>query len=78
MMLINRSLAFIRIMIWFHHKPGSSWDPQNIVHDALGKPLKTIRKGLTLYQLQETGEHETYQLDKSYVTIFMTSMKMIR
>ncbi|BCB03842.1 CAP domain-containing protein [Bacillus sp. KH172YL63] len=43
---------------------------KNIVHDALGKPLKTIRKGLTLYQLQETGEHETYQLDKSYVTIF--------
>ncbi|PFA62231.1 serine protease [Bacillus sp. AFS015802] len=40
------------------------------VQSELGKPLTNIRKGLTLYQLQNNGEQDVYQVDGSYVTIF--------
>ncbi|MBN8193144.1 CAP domain-containing protein [Bacillus sp. NTK074B] len=43
---------------------------KKVVQNELGKPLSNIRKGLTLYQLQNNGEQEVYQVDGSYVTIF--------
>ncbi|WP_226674807.1 CAP domain-containing protein [Rossellomorea aquimaris] len=45
-------------------------ESKEMVQNELGKPLKNIRKGLTLYQLQNNGEQEVYQVDGSYVTIF--------
>ncbi|WP_171050797.1 CAP domain-containing protein [Bacillus sp. BHET2] len=52
-------------------KSGVEMDvPKEVVHNELGKPLKNIRKGLTLYQLQDNGEQEVYQADGSYVTVF--------
>jgi uncharacterized protein YkwD len=36
----------------------------------LDKPLKAIRKGLVLYQLQDNGENNTFLIDNNYVTIF--------
>ncbi|WP_349293149.1 CAP domain-containing protein [Cytobacillus spongiae] len=43
---------------------------KQVVQDELGKPLTTIRKGLTLFQLQNNGEQEVFQVDGSYVTVF--------
>jgi uncharacterized protein YkwD len=40
------------------------------VHGQLGDPLDKIRKGLTVYQLQNNGEHDVFQVDDSYVTVF--------
>ncbi|MGR3764456.1 CAP domain-containing protein [Rossellomorea sp. NS-SX7] len=44
--------------------------PKNDVHEQLGEPLDKIRKGLTVYQLQNNGEHEVFQVDESFVTVF--------
>ncbi|WGG43681.1 CAP domain-containing protein [Rossellomorea sp. DA94] len=43
---------------------------KEVVQNELGEPLTNIRKGLTLYQLQNNGEQDVYQIDGSYVTIF--------
>ncbi|CAN7379081.1 CAP domain-containing protein [Rossellomorea sp. LjRoot5] len=43
---------------------------KKVVQNELGEPLTNIRKGLTLYQLQNNGEQDVYQVDGSYVTIF--------
>ncbi|MGF3103115.1 CAP domain-containing protein [Rossellomorea sp. DUT-2] len=43
---------------------------KEVVQNELGEPLSNIRKGLTLYQLQNNGEQEVYQVDGSYVTVF--------
>lgn len=43
---------------------------KEVVQNELGEPLTNIRKGLTLYQLQNNGEQDVYQVDGSYVTIF--------
>ncbi|MGG3916226.1 CAP domain-containing protein [Bacillus sp. es.034] len=43
---------------------------KEMVQNELGEPLTNIRKGLTLYQLQNNGEQDVYQIDGSYVTIF--------
>lgn len=43
---------------------------KEVVQNELGEPLRNIRKGLTLYQLQNNGEQEVYQVDGSYVTVF--------
>jgi uncharacterized protein YkwD len=43
---------------------------KEVVQKELGEPLTNIRKGLTLYQLQNNGEQDVYQVDGSYVTIF--------
>ncbi|MGM0854124.1 MAG: CAP domain-containing protein [Bacillota bacterium] len=43
---------------------------KEVVQRELGEPLTNIRKGLTLYQLQNNGEQEVYQVDGSYVTVF--------
>ncbi|MCA1058658.1 CAP domain-containing protein [Rossellomorea aquimaris] len=43
---------------------------KEVVQNELGKPLTNIRKGLTLYQLQNNGEQEVFQVDGNYVTIF--------
>ncbi len=52
-------------------KSGIKMDvPKEVVHNELGKPLKNIRKGLTLYQLRDNGEQEVYKSDGSYVTVF--------
>jgi uncharacterized protein YkwD len=44
--------------------------PKQEVQKHLGEPLEKLRKGLTLYQLQNNGEHDIYKIDDSYVTIF--------
>ena len=44
--------------------------PKEVVQNELGEPLTNIRKGLTLYQLQNNGEQEVFQVDGSYVTVF--------
>lgn len=44
--------------------------PKEVVQNELGEPLSNIRKGLTLYQLQNNGEQDVYQVDGSYVTVF--------
>ncbi|MGD7055824.1 CAP domain-containing protein [Rossellomorea aquimaris] len=43
---------------------------KEVVQNELGEPLSNIRKGLTLYQLQNNGEQEVYQVDGNYVTVF--------
>ncbi|MGM0865070.1 MAG: CAP domain-containing protein [Bacillota bacterium] len=43
---------------------------KEVVQNELGEPLSNIRKGLTLYQLQNNGEQEFYQVDGNYVTVF--------
>ncbi|MFI8574169.1 CAP domain-containing protein [Rossellomorea aquimaris] len=43
---------------------------KEVVQNELGEPLSNIRKGLTLYQLQNNGEQEVYQVDGSYATVF--------
>lgn len=43
---------------------------KEVVQNELGEPLTNIRKGLTLYQLQNNGEQEVYQVDGSFVTVF--------
>ncbi len=40
------------------------------VRNEMGKPLEHIRKGMTLFQLQTDGEHDVFEVDDSYVTIF--------
>lgn len=44
--------------------------PKKDVHEQLGEPLEKIRKGLTVYQLQNNGEHEVFQVEDSFVTVF--------
>ncbi len=44
--------------------------PKETVQGRLGDPLTSIRKGLTVYQLQNNGEHDVFQVDDSYVTFF--------
>ncbi|WP_201715044.1 CAP domain-containing protein [Rossellomorea arthrocnemi] len=43
---------------------------KEVVQKELGEPLTNIRKGLTLYQLQNNGEQDVYKVDGSYVTVF--------
>ncbi|MEI2663295.1 CAP domain-containing protein [Rossellomorea sp. LJF3] len=43
---------------------------KEVVQNELGEPLTNIRKGLTLYQLQNNGEQDVYQIDGNYVTVF--------
>ncbi|MDC3417416.1 CAP domain-containing protein [Aquibacillus salsiterrae] len=40
------------------------------VRKAFGEPLKSIKKGLTLYQIQNEQEYDVFLLDNNYVTIF--------
>jgi uncharacterized protein YkwD len=44
--------------------------PKETVRSQLGDPMDSIRKGLTVYQLQNNGEHDVFQVDDSYVTVF--------
>ncbi|MEG9297758.1 CAP domain-containing protein [Mangrovibacillus sp. Mu-81] len=44
--------------------------PKQDVQKHLGDPLENIRKGLTVFQLQNNGEHDVFKIDDSYVTIF--------
>ncbi|MDQ0268298.1 CAP domain-containing protein [Cytobacillus purgationiresistens] len=55
------------------------------VDEVLGKPLSSIRKGLTHYQFAENSDYDVFELDGSYVTLFydvhtentVTSMQII-
>ncbi|WP_237458387.1 CAP domain-containing protein [Pontibacillus yanchengensis] len=40
------------------------------VLETLGEPLKTIKKGMTHYQISGDGEYHTFLLNQNYVTIF--------
>ncbi len=44
--------------------------PKKTVQAKLGDPMEKMRKGLTYYLLNKTNEHDYYQLDNNYVTIF--------
>lgn len=44
--------------------------PKETVRAQLGEPMDRMRKGLTYYILNETDEHDYYQVDDSIVTIF--------
>lgn len=43
---------------------------QQHVRNQLGEPASAIQKGLTSYQMNDDQEHDLFQLDNSYVTIF--------
>lgn len=40
------------------------------VEKKLGTPLKGIKKGFVLYQMQNNGEYNIYEMDSNYVTVF--------
>jgi uncharacterized protein YkwD len=44
--------------------------PKETVRSKLGEPMDKLRKGLTYYILNETDEHDYFQLDDNYVTVF--------
>ncbi|WP_026909142.1 CAP-associated domain-containing protein [Paucisalibacillus globulus] len=43
---------------------------RNDVLSRLDEPIKAIRKGRILYQVQDTEEYNTFLIDNNYVTIF--------
>ncbi|MCM3567654.1 CAP domain-containing protein [Neobacillus mesonae] len=43
---------------------------KDTVRAKLGEPLKEIRKGFILYQLDQSGEYDVFLQDHAYVTIF--------
>jgi uncharacterized protein YkwD len=52
-------------------KQGISYgSPINTVHDELDTPITAIRKGFTNYEIDASGEYNTFELDNNYVTIF--------
>ena len=44
--------------------------PKADVTEKLGRPEKGIKKGRTVYQMEQTGESGLYHLQGSYITIF--------
>jgi uncharacterized protein YkwD len=49
--------------------------PQEYVRSELGQSMDKIKKGFTVYQLNEDREYDLYQLDGSYVSIFYDKHK---
>lgn len=49
--------------------------PKAKVLEQLGKPLDNIRKGLVLYQLEENGDYDIFNIDGSYITVFYDKYK---
>lgn len=45
-------------------------DSKESVVQKLGEPVKGIRKGFVMYEVQNNGEYNIYELDNSYLTVF--------
>lgn len=45
-------------------------DTRQSIIEKLGEPIKGIQKGLVMYQVQNNGEYNIYELDNSYITVF--------
>lgn len=45
-------------------------DSRQSIIEKLGEPIKGIQKGLVMYQVQNNGEYNIYELDNSYITVF--------
>ncbi|GIN21214.1 CAP-associated domain-containing protein [Siminovitchia fordii] len=50
-------------------------DSKETVVQKLGEPIKGIRKGFVMYQVQNDGEYNIYELDNCYVTVFFDKHK---
>ncbi|MEW9052013.1 MAG: CAP domain-containing protein [Neobacillus sp.] len=44
--------------------------PKQLIRDTLGEPETKIKKGLTLYQLQENSDYDLFVYEDTYLTIF--------
>lgn len=44
--------------------------PKEAVNEQLGQPLDKMRKGFTLYQLEEKRDYDLFDLDGNFVTVF--------